>query len=252
MSRPPIRPQSPPPQVGDQTIDRALGALHRRASVLEGLRNDAAGTYLGRQVITRTGTYTPTKGARSVLVRLVGGGGGGGGDVTTGFTYTAGSGGNSGTCLEAYVSTSGLVPGPVSIGSGGPGGDASRGGVGNSGNDTSIVINGSRYLARGGAGGSAASSPGAEPSVNPDGSGPSGLPTYAPGGPGVSNGSNTASPGTGGSSPFGTGGLGGSQGGAPGQGYGSGGGGTCTFGSATEVHTGGPGAPGVVVLDEFA
>lgn len=108
------------------------------------------GRFLGRQTFSASGTYTPTSGTRTVIVRAIGGGGGGGGvkSATSGQVGIA-EGGTSGTYAEWRISNgSTLTGGAVVIGAGG---SAGAGGAtptsGTNGGDTTVVINGATYTA---------------------------------------------------------------------------------------------------------
>lgn len=84
----------------------------------------SVGLWIGRQIFTSTGTYTPTAGTNSILVRIVGGGGGGGGAAATAAgQVAAGSGGGAGGYSEARI-TSAFSGVTVTIGAAGAGGTA--------------------------------------------------------------------------------------------------------------------------------
>lgn len=108
------------------------------------------------QVISATGTYTPTTGIRYVLAFITGGGGGGGGaDTTDATAVTTGEGGGSGaTCIKLWNSTELGASASVTIGAGGAGG-ANTGGDGSTGGTTSVdpAGTGSTLSATGGTGG---------------------------------------------------------------------------------------------------
>lgn len=111
------------------------------------------GTLLGRQVFTASGTYTPTAGTRMVRVRMVAGGGGGGGVQVTAGAYAAAGGGASGVYWEKLIDPGALVTGgAVAIGAAGAAG-SNTGGTGGTGGDTTVVIQGTTYTAKGGLGG---------------------------------------------------------------------------------------------------
>jgi len=213
--------------------------------------------FIGVQVFTSSGTYTPTPGTRLVRVTAIGGGGGGGGaySASSGASINVAGGGGGEGATAIYIGTAGATSTTVTIGPGGAGGSGSStgtsgtatsfgslavagGGVGGSGSATSGIFN----AARGGAGGTASA-------------GTIRLPGY-PGGNGTaagSSGDDMAAGGNGG----GRGGRGavltdsGSTAGEAGQGYGGGGGGAARADSGTS-STGGTGANGVVIVEEFA
>lgn len=89
----------------------------------------AASTLLNIQVITSSGNYTPTPGARSALIFLTGGGGGGGG-------APGGGGGGGGTCVKR-ISLTGVSSIAITLGAGGAG--ATTGVNGNNGGNSSIA-----------------------------------------------------------------------------------------------------------------
>lgn len=216
--------------------------------------------YLGRQILTSTtGTvpYTPTTGTRKILLRMVGGGGGGGGGAGGTSTAAVGAGGMGGAYVEKWINPGALITttGNYTAGAGGTAG-ANTGGAGGTGGDTTITIQGTPYTAKGGIGGSGMAAGSAAAIV--DTGGYSAASTAAdfnsqdPGFPGVRVSTALYWGGKGGGSPFGQGGKGGfGAGGVAGSnatGYGSGGGGANV---STPGATGGTGAQGVIVIDEW-
>ncbi|EHC5015236.1 carbohydrate kinase [Escherichia coli] len=233
----------------DGTVQTALENL--------GLGDESG--YVGRllniQVFTSSGTYTPTAGTTRIKVKAVGGGGAGGGAVPTSTGVSAGGGGGSGAYAEGYY-TSGFSGLTVTIGAGGA---SASGAVGGNGGTTSF---GALISCPGGGGGQIGtasnttivySSQGA-PGGTPTGSG---LIVSGKGQPGQNGAAiGTAGigiAGIGSPSPFGGGGTQAVNGnnGAPAASYGSGGGGTCNAPSQP-AHSGGVGAPGVVIIEEYA
>lgn len=195
------------------------------------------GGILNMQLITASGTYTKTANTQKALVFCIGGGGGGGGQSYT--TYIGSGGGGAGTAI-ALADLSAVSTVAVTIGAGGAGG---VGGVaGDDGGSTSF---GAHATAEGGEGGNQGAAriggDGGEASVGllkiKGGAG-----HFADHSPGVS--------GNGGSSFFGGGGRGGDNASSllpeAGGGYGAGGGG------ADASQNGGAGAPGCVLVIEFA
>lgn len=212
------------------------------------------GRLIGVRVITSSGTYTETPGTKSVIVEIQGAGGAGGGApaITVGQTSTGACGGAGG--YVRHRMTSGFSGAAVLIGApgvgvagafGGNGGSSSFAGItagGGSGGGTSLT--GGLSIAGGGTGGTAPVGsilriPGATGPLQIGNStsgffvpqsAPSGyLGASAPGANVVSNGN-------------------------AGIGYGSAGGGTVNlsgFGGGAAL-VGGAGAPGVVIVWEFA
>jgi hypothetical protein len=225
--------------------------------------------YLGTQVFTTGGTYTPTTGTTRVIVEAVGGGGGGGG-VSTGATQCGAGGGGSGSYARWAFGdgTSLITGGVVIIGAGGTAGDAT-GGNGGAGGDTTIGVNGTEFTASGGSGGTGVSTstgigaggaPGSGSDlaflINADDGQPG---SY---GQGLFNTTHFYSiGGAGGSSPLGHGGptrftFGSappySLPGVNGSGYGAGGSGACiTTGHTGTAEAGGTGSGGIVIVHEF-
>ncbi|HGC1912358.1 TPA: hypothetical protein ACIX5H_004617, partial [Escherichia coli] len=120
------------------------------------------GRLLNTQVITSSGTYTPTPGTRKIKAILTGGGGGGSSVIATSFSQTAfgGGGGSAATCIGIFdledISNFSVV-----IGAGGtadnPGGtstfngmSAGRGGSGSGVNTPSLGSGGAAGTATGG------------------------------------------------------------------------------------------------------
>lgn len=227
----------------------------------------ALGMYLGRQIFTATGTYTPTPNTRAVHVRMIAGGGAGGGAATTiSAQASAGAGGSSGQYQELNITGAnapqggGTIPitgGAVVIGAGGTG---VAGTIGNNGNDTTVVINGTTYDAAGGDGAGTVAS--LTPPQAIYGSVPlsnvAGADFYYAnqGQPGVTLASTAAIGGAGASSPFGSGGSGISTTtttagvNAASSGYGAGGGGGANAASQSQ-KAGGNGSNGLLIIDEY-
>jgi hypothetical protein len=210
-----------------------------------------------RQVFTTDGTYVPTPGTTSVQVRMCGGGGAGGGSLGSVAGVSVGGGGGSGAALDFFVDDGGpITGGPVVVG---PGGTGVLGATGNDGGSTSVTINAVVYTATPGSGGGIAMSNPLGPVAATvaggntlAGSSAVDVVSGACGTPGVATDLNLGQGGTGGGGALGIGGNGGpifGTNGQVGRGFGSGGGGA---GSTTTDQTGGDGAPGVVIIDEFA
>jgi hypothetical protein len=108
-----------------------------------------AGTLLGVQNITATGTYTPTAGTTKVYIECIGGGGGSGGCAATSTSGTA-SGGGGGGGYSAKFLTAAFSGKTVTIGAAGTAGTAgaNNGGVGGDTTFDATVV-----VAKGGLGG---------------------------------------------------------------------------------------------------
>lgn len=120
---------------GAAAISTALTNLQ----LVGGLGSSTVGRLVGVKVITSSGMYTPTPGAKFGIGRGVGGGAGGGGSSTppSGQVSSA-AGGNSGS----YGETKFTITGPISVtigagGNGGTGSASSTGAnIGGAGGDT--------------------------------------------------------------------------------------------------------------------
>ncbi|HCN5036555.1 TPA: phage tail protein [Escherichia coli] len=209
--------------------------------------SDASG-YVGRLVNTRvftsSGTYTPTPGTKRIRVTITGGGGGGGGckAISNNETFFGAGGGAGGTVITTLILTKDSYP--VTIGAGGAGGVSAKNGL--KGGDSSF----GSVIAPGGEGG------GKSGVTNTNG-GNGGVPSTGGiniiggnGGDGQSG--NIGVSGEGGASYWGGGGRAGAGGGVSGKAYGSGGGGAYDAGYSGTSMTGGKGAAGICIIEEFA
>ncbi|EMV5139371.1 tail fiber protein [Escherichia coli] len=209
--------------------------------------SDSSG-YVGRlvntQVFTSSGTYTPTPGTKRIRVTITGGGGGGGGckAYSSSETFFGAGGGAGGTIISIMTPTQNSYP--VTIGAGGAGGVSATNGT-SGGNSVFASL-----IAPGGSGG------GKSGVTNTNG-GNGGVPstgdiriTGGHGGDGQSG--NISVSGEGGSSFWGGGGRAGAGGGVIGRAYGSGGGGAYDAGYSGTSMTGGKGAAGICIIEEFA
>ncbi len=211
--------------------------------------SDASG-YVGRLVNTRvftsSGTYTPTPGTKRIRVTITGGGGGGGGckAISNNETFFGAGGGAGGTIISIMTPIQNSYP--VTIGAGGAGGVSATNGT-SGGNSVFASL-----IAPGGAGG------GKVGITNTNG-GNGGVPstgdiriTGGNGGDGQSG--NISVSGEGGTSYWGGGGRAGAGGGGgvSGKAYGSGGGGAYDAGYSGTSMTGGKGAAGICIIEEFA
>ncbi|HBA5916714.1 TPA: hypothetical protein J4P87_003068 [Escherichia coli] len=209
--------------------------------------SDSSG-YVGRLVNTRvftsSGTYTPTPGTKRIRVTITGGGGGGGGckAISNNETFFGAGGGAGGTIISIMTPTQNSYP--VTIGAGGAGGVSATNGT-SGGNSVFASL-----IAPGGAGGGKAG-------VTNTNGGNGGVPstgdiriTGGHGGDGQSG--NIGVSGEGGTSHWGGGGRAGAGGGVSGKAYGSGGGGAYDAGYSGTSMTGGKGAAGICIIEEFA
>ncbi|HAI6241747.1 TPA: carbohydrate kinase [Escherichia coli] len=216
---------------------------------------DGSGRLIQCQVFKSSGTYTPTKGTRFIIVEIVGGGGAGGG-CQVGYPNNAacGGGGMSGEYVKARVDNSTVTT--VTIGYGGTGASAS---VGAPGGATSF---GNTIIAKGGLGGNVLAEGTAPGVVGPYGAytepGFTGANIIGSGSgyssPGVRYSGSLAMGGPGGDSILGAGA--GSQAivgeGINANGHGGGGGGACVYGGATQQRAGGSGMAGIAIIWEYA
>ena len=227
---------------------------------LRGIIELASGGYLGRQIITAAGTYTPTLGTKRVVVRMCGAGGGGSGvgASPTGGQGACGAGGASGVYFEQQIAGTPLITGgAVTIGAAGAAGVAST--AGGAGGDTTVTVQAVVYTAKGGGGGNDGGEDLAPPSARAGGitiagSSPGDFTTYEAGVGGIlagNAGDEVTIGGGGGSGRLGVGGVRSTQGaGAAASGYGAGGGGASNWQDAS-TYNGGAGAPGVIIIDEW-
>lgn len=216
---------------------------------------DGSGRLINCQVFKSSGTYTPTKGTRFIIVEIVGGGGAGGG-CQVGYPNNAacGGGGMSGEYVKARVDNPTVTT--VTIGYGGTGASAS---VGAPGGTTSF---GNTIIAKGGLGGNVLAEGTAPGVVGPYGAytepGFTGANIIGSGSgyssPGVRYSGSLAMGGPGGDSILGAGA--GSQAivgeGINANGHGGGGGGACVYGGATQQRAGGSGMAGIAIIWEYA
>ena len=216
---------------------------------------DGSGRLIQCQVFKSSGTYTPTKGTKFIIVEIVGGGGAGGG-CQVGYPNNAacGGGGMSGEYVKARVDNPTVTT--VTIGYGGTGASAS---VGAPGGTTSF---GNTIIAKGGLGGNVLAEGTAPGVVGPYGAytepGFTGANIIGSGSgyssPGVRFSGSLAIGGPGGDSILGAGA--GSQAivgeGINANGHGGGGGGACVYGGATQQRAGGSGMAGIAIIWEYA
>ncbi|EFA3631170.1 tail fiber protein [Escherichia coli] len=229
--------------VGRNILDKAS-----TQAVIQYLGLSDASGYVGRwlntRVFTSSGTYTPTPGTKRIRVTITGGGGGGGGckAISNNETFFGAGGGAGGTVITTLILTKDSYP--VTIGAGGAGGVSATNGL--KGGDSSF----GSVIAPGGEGG------GKSGVTNTNG-GNGGVPSTGGiniiggnGGDGQSG--NIGVSGEGGTSYWGGGGRAGAGGGVIGKAYGSGGGGAYDAGYSGTSMTGGKGAAGICIIEEFA
>lgn len=212
-----------------------------------------SGRFLGTQTFTAGGTYTPTSGAVSIIVEVVGGGGAGGGSAATGAgQISGGAGGGAGGYAKGVLAAGG--GGAVTVGAGGTG---VSGAAGNAGGTSSYGT----VSATGGAGGNVgAAGTTTTAAGGAGGVGSGGSIVNLPGGDGGTISVGAASPGvagTGGSGFMGQGAIAlglavgsSSLAGVAGKNYGGGGGGGRS-GQSVAANAGGNGAPGIVLIHEY-
>lgn len=218
----------------DGTVITALGNL----GLVDG--SGVVGRLLNTQVITSSGTYTPTPGTKKIKVILTGGGGGGSSVIATSFSQTAfgGGGGSAATCIGIF-DLEDISDFSVVIGSGGAK-DAAGG---------TSTFNG-MSAGRGGGGGGVNT-----PSIGPGGAGGAatgGLINIHGGHGGDGQQGSYYSFGNGAASFWGGGGRAGSDNGVAAKAYGAGGGAAYDTAFSGVLKSGGAGAPGVCVIEEFA
>ncbi|HCO1667436.1 TPA: phage tail protein [Escherichia coli] len=229
-------------------VGRDILAKTSKQEVIHYLGLGATNGYVGRLVNTRvftsSGTYTPTPGTKRIRVTITGGGGGGGGCKATSNneTFFGAGGGAGGTVITILTPTQNSYP--VTIGAGGAGGVSATNGL--KGGDSSF----GSVIAPGGEGGG-------KVGVTNTNGGNGGVPnigdiriTGGDGGDGQSG--NIGVSGEGGASYWGGGGRAGAGGGVRGRAFGSGGGGAYDAGYSGTSMTGGKGADGVCIIEEFA
>lgn len=212
------------------------------------------GRLLMRREITGS-PYVPTAGTRRVICRMVGAGGGGGGSTGAASSASAGGGGGSGQFIEFEVNPGAVVTGSTfTSGTAGAAG-AAAGGSGGLGGDTTIIIHGVTYTAKGGTGGLGMGSGSTITAVSPGApvAGSTAVTVLAgsDGGFGIRLSGVAALSGQGGSNPIGQGGASatGATAGNSGRGRGAGGSG----GVATTTSTaGGVGTGSMIIVEEYS
>lgn len=222
----------------DGTVTTALGNLGL------GDTSGYVGRWVNTLVFTSSGTYTPTPGTKRIRVTITGGGGGGGGcqAISSNETFFGAGGGAGGTVITILTPKQNSYP--VTIGAGGAGGVGATNGL--KGGDSSFAS----LIAIGGEG---AGKLGVTNTNGGNGGVPSTGDIRITGGNGSDGQSgNTGVSGEGGTSYWGGGGRAGAGGGVSGKAYGSGGGGAYDAGYSGTSMTGGKGAAGICIIEEFA
>lgn len=252
-------PLAPTPSQADNSTKIATTAF------VAGAITANPGRLINVRTFTASGTYTPTSGTKKIRVRLVGGGGGGGGAAgnTKANWVSLGKGGSAGTYGEStIIDATSITTVSVTVGNGGGGGFA--GSAGSAGGSSSF---GAYIVAPGGAAGVAGGSNSVTtPVFIADGS-PTGNCTGTsvlvniPGGGYLGQVVSSGTTGYGMKGSAGGNSFIGIGGGASqvntvardGSGYGSGGaGGVAAQVVSTNVATGGSGATGIVIVEEYA
>ncbi|MDM4011198.1 phage tail-collar fiber domain-containing protein [Escherichia coli] len=229
-------------------VGRDILAKTSKQEVIRYLGLGDTSGYVGRRLSTRafasSGTYTPSPETKRIRVTITGGGGGGGGCKATSNneTFFGAGGGAGGTIISIMTPTQNSYP--VTIGAGGAGGVSATNGT-RGGNSVFASL-----IAPGGEGGG-------KVGVTNTNGGNGGVPstgdiriTGGDGGDGQSG--NIGVSGEGGTSYWGGGGRAGAGGGVRGRAFGSGGGGAYDAGYSGTSMTGGKGADGVCIIEEFA
>ena len=229
-------------------VGRDILATTSKQEVIRYLGLGDTSGYVGRRLSTRafasSGTYTPSPETKRIRVTITGGGGGGGGCKATSNneTFFGAGGGAGGTVITILTPTQNSYP--VTIGAGGAGGVSATNGL--KGGDSSF----GSVIAPGGEGAG-------KVGVTNTNGGNGGVPnigdiriTGGDGGDGQSG--NIGVSGEGGASYWGGGGRAGAGGGVRGRAFGSGGGGAYDAGYSGTSMTGGKGADGVCIIEEFA
>nr|EEW2655692.1 hypothetical protein [Escherichia coli] len=226
-------------------VGRDILAKTSKQEVIRYLGLGDTSGYVGRRLSTRafasSGTYTPSPETKRIRVTITGGGGGCKA-TSNNETFFGAGGGAGGTIISIMTPTQNSYP--VTIGAGGAGGVSATNGT-RGGNSVFASL-----IAPGGEGGG-------KVGVTNTNGGNGGVPstgdiriTGGDGGDGQSG--NIGVSGEGGTSYWGGGGRAGAGGGVRGRAFGSGGGGAYDAGYSGTRMTGGKGADGVCIIEEFA
>lgn len=214
-----------------------------------------ASGFIGIRYIKTGIAYVPTPGTSRIAAQLIGGGGGGGG-INPVITAAAG-GGAGGECFTGLITLPIASSFVIAIGAAGTGATAGNN-TGGTGGTTTLTIGGIVYTANGGVGGLGSGTATSSVTGGLGGAAINGA-LNVPGRSGrngfSTKNADTSVGGAGADSSFGAGGrsLGNSNGNSPGAaatGYGAGGGGARA--STAVIQPGGAGAPGLLVIHEYA
>ncbi|WP_434590047.1 hypothetical protein J3Q09_17490 [Pseudomonas sp. R4-83] len=252
-----------PSQWGNAVTDEILNVITaagltpaelNNTQLVEAIRKLATGRLINVRVFATAGTftYTPSAGTARIIAECCGAGGAGAGaPATTAGNGSLGSAGGAGAYAQSFI-TSGFAGVSIVVGAGGTG---VSGAAGNPGGSSSF---GGFVSCPGGKGGNTSGpSPGSFVALAGNSNGPSGgnIRNFVGQGSDLSIcfGPTSLQPGRGGASLFGAGAAPGVAGvaGVAAASPGSGGGGTGNTASSSAL-TGGAGAPGIVVVWEYA
>lgn len=222
-------------------------------------------TFIGTQYVTAGTTITSHADATTWRVKLLGGGGGGGGADCSSASYIAGGGGGgAGAYSEKEFAVEGSTPYTCAIGAGGGGGTTA--GNGSDGGQTSLTVGGTTVTAPGGSGGIGINASTTSTNERPTAGGAGGAAGSSadlalPGNPGgvsapYNSANNKGHSGAGASSQYGSGGMASIvddattfAAGNAAAGYGAGGSGGVTTGTADA--DGGAGSGGIIIVEEY-
>ncbi|MFT0547508.1 hypothetical protein ACMHYO_14395 [Allopusillimonas ginsengisoli] len=238
----------------NSTVD-VVGASQYFDALTGVIESVSAGRLIGVQWFTSGATYTPSAGTKSIVVEVQAGGGAGGGALSAVGGCSAGGGGGGGSYGRARF-TSGFSGAAITVGAGGSGVLGASGGAGGSSSFGGLLSCGAGQ--GGGAGPiQTAATVGGVPGGGQAVSGATLVVIGGPGSVGLNLSATSGRGGYGGKSFYGTGGNGTGDNatavsaGGNGIGYGSGGGGAIGINNGT-LGKGGDGAPGVVIVWEYA
>ncbi|WP_369788287.1 hypothetical protein [Rouxiella sp. WC2420] len=203
------------------------------------------GRLINVQTFTASGTYTPSAGVKAIKVTVTGGGGGGAGCKSTSSAGAfSGAGGGSGATAIAYLLVTSTAGVAITVGAGGAGGAGVA--AGSLGGTSSY---GTTVNATGGGGGGRQSNSSAG---GTGGTATGGTQNISGGYGGDGQNGTYLLNGIGAASFFGGGGRAGSSFGVAGLAYGSGGGGAYDIGFTNTSLSGGAGAAGIVIIEEYS
>lgn len=257
--------EEPTPASGDFLLGFAAGGELRKFDVGNLPGGGGGSSLLAVTVFTASGTWTPNANTTLAILRVQGGGGGGGGAAGATNSSSRGAGGGAGGYCERWLTGGWGTSETVTVGSGGsagPAGENNGGTGGQSSVGTLAVANGggggagaaaqldNLAIEDGGAGGTASVSGGTS-LLNLAVQGAHGGDAMSSDGTSLDN---ERYGGDGANSRYGAGGKAqntANAAGNAGQGFGSGGSGGNVVNSTTS-RAGGAGAPGLVIIEEYA